>query len=289
MNIKIYYFSGTGNSFAVARDIANKMEADLISIPKVMNMESIQIDAESIGIIFPSYLAPLFGVPLIVERFIERITNIEFLNIFAVCTCGGYECVNALPSLNKLRKIIKSRGGKLSAEYSIRLPMNNLDYDHIPIPINRNQDDIIKKSKTKIDDICDGIMTNKGTKYKTYKIIFNSFMTPAYSLMRQTVTNALIKYAKEPIDTKLKYFELVPLTDRSIFVDEKCDGCGTCAKVCPVKNIKIVNKKPEFQHRCEMCFSCDEWCPSNSIHHWGRPKGTKYHHPETKISDMFRR
>jgi MinD superfamily P-loop ATPase len=71
-------------------------------------------------------------------------------------------------------------------------------------------------------------------------------------------------------------------------VDEKCTGCGTCAKVCPVNNIKIVDKRPEFQHKCEMCFACDEWCPSNAIHHWSRSEGVKYHHPDVSISDMIK-
>jgi formate hydrogenlyase subunit 6/NADH:ubiquinone oxidoreductase subunit I/flavodoxin len=287
LSIKIYYFSGTGNSFVVAKDIAKKVNAELISIPKVMHMDKIQIDAESIGIIFPSYLAPLSGLPLIVERFVKKIANIEALHIFAVCTCGGYECVNALPSLNRLKQIIRSCGGKLSVEYSTRLPMNNLDYDHIPIPINRDHEEIINKSKAKIDDICYRIIKKRGTKYKTAKTLFNLLMTPLYKMMRQSVTNALKEKAKEPMDTKLEYFELIPLTDKSIVVDEKCIGCRTCAKVCPVNNIKIVDSKPELQHRCEMCFACDEWCPSNAIHHWSRSEGAKYHHPEVRLSDMF--
>jgi formate hydrogenlyase subunit 6/NADH:ubiquinone oxidoreductase subunit I/flavodoxin len=287
MSMKIYYFSATGNSYAVAKHIANKLKADLISIPKVVNVDKIQIDAESIGIIFPSYLAPLSGLPLIVERFVKKIININSIDIFAVCTCGGYECVNALPSLKKLKQIIRSCGGKLSAEYSTRLPMNNLDYDHIPIPINRNHEVIINKSKAKVDDICYRIIKKKGTKYKAVKGLFYLVMTPVYKLMQQPVTNELKKKAKEPEDTKLKYFELIPLTDKSILVDEKCNGCGTCKKVCPANNIKIVNNKPEFQHRCEMCFACDEWCPSKAIQHWSRPEGIKYRNPEVTISDMF--
>lgn len=287
MSIKLYYFSGTGNSFVVAKDIAEKVKADLISIPKVMNADKMQIDADRIGIIFPSYMAPVSGLPLIIERFVKKIADIESIHIFAVCTCGGYECVNALPSLNKLKQIIKSCGGKLSEEYSTRLPMNNLEYDHIPIPITRDQAVIISRSKIKIDDICYRIIKKKGTKYKFAKMLFNLLMAPLYKMIRQPVTNALIEKAKEPLDTKLKYYELMPLTDKSITVNEKCNGCGTCAKVCPVNNIKIVDKKPEFQHRCEMCFACDEWCPSNAIQHWSRSEGVKYHHPEVKISDML--
>jgi ferredoxin/flavodoxin len=287
LRIKIYYFSGTGNSFAAARDIAKKVNAVLISIPKIINMDKIQIDAESMGIIFPSYLAALSGLPLIVERFIKKIANIESLHIFAVCTCGGYECVNALPSLNRLKKVIKSCGGKLSAEYSVRLPMNNLDYGHIPIPIVRDHKVIIDKSKVKIDDICYRIIKNKGTRFKAAKMLFSLLMMPLFRLMRKSVINSLIEKAKEPMDTKLKYDELIPLTDKSTIINEKCIGCGICAKICPANNIKIVDRKPELQHRCEMCFACDEWCPLSAIHHWGRSEGVKYHHPEVKISDML--
>jgi ferredoxin len=253
-----------------------------------MDMEKIQIDAESIGIIFPSYLAASSGLPLIVERFVKKIVNIESIHIFAVCTCGGYECVNALPALNKLKQIIRSCGGKLSAQYSLRLPMNNLDYDHIPIPIIRDSAVIINRSKVKIDDICNRIIKKKGTKYKIVKTLFNFLMVQLYKMMRRTVINSLKEKAKEPMDTKLNYFELIPLTDKSIIVDEKCISCGTCAKVCPVNNIKIIDEKPQFQHRCEMCFACDEWCPSTAIHHWGRSEGVKYHHPEVKTSDMIK-
>lgn len=289
MSIKIYYFSGTGNSFALARSITEKINAELISIPKVINMDTIQIDTESVGIVFPSYLAALSGLPLMVEAFVKKVANIESKHIFAVCTCGGYECVNALPPLNKLKKLIRSCGGRLSAGFSVRLPMNNLDYAHIPIPIEGDSGIIIGKSKTKISDICNRIIKRKGTRYKIAKDLFNMLMSPFYRMMQKLTINALREKAKEPPDTKLKYFELMPLTDKSIVVDEKCKGCGICAKVCPAGNIRIVSERPEFQHRCEMCFACDEWCPSNAIHHWSRAEGIKYHHPDVKVSDMFMR
>ncbi len=280
IRVKVYYFSGTGNSFVVAKDIANRLMADIISIPKVMDADKIHVDADCMGIVFPSYLAALAGLPLIVERFIRKIDNIDKLRIFAVCTCGGYECVNALPSMNKLNKIIRSCGGRVSGEYSTRLPMNNLDYGHIPIPIIKDQDVIIDRSRIKINDVCRRISENGSTKCRTAKNLFVLLMTPFFRMMREPVTRILAEMADEPADTKLKYYELMPLTDKSIAVDEKCNGCGTCAKVCPVKNIRIVEKRPEFQHRCEMCYACDEWCPSSAIRHWSRSQGVKYHHPE---------
>lgn len=77
-------------------------------------------------------------------------------------------------------------------------------------------------------------------------------------------------------------------TDRSIRLDDNCIGCGTCAKVCPVRNIEMVEDRPVWQHRCEMCLACDEWCPRKAIHHWCKRREIDYHHPEVKLSDMLR-
>lgn len=93
---------------------------------------------------------------------------------------------------------------------------------------------------------------------------------------------------KESKDTNLTFREMIPLTDKSIFVDDKCTGCGTCSKVCPAQNIQIIENKPVWLHQCEMCLACDEWCPKRAIRHWCKQEGKDYHHPDIKISDMLR-
>ena len=102
MNTKIYYFSGTGNSLVVARDIAEKTNGKLISIPSVMNKDSITTDADVIGIVFPVYHAVFDGMPLIISRFVSKMENIDSKYIFAVCTCKGWSRV----TINKFGEII---------------------------------------------------------------------------------------------------------------------------------------------------------------------------------------
>jgi flavodoxin len=53
--IVIYYFSGTGNSLAVARDVAAGLHADLIPVASVMSRDRIETDAEVLGFVFPLY------------------------------------------------------------------------------------------------------------------------------------------------------------------------------------------------------------------------------------------
>ena len=98
---EIYYFSGTGNSLAVARDIAEKNNGKLIPIASVMDKDRISPDSDVIGIIFPVYFALFGGIPLIVERFIRKLENINSKYIFAVCTYAN-GTGSAIDNLNKL-------------------------------------------------------------------------------------------------------------------------------------------------------------------------------------------
>ncbi len=60
--MKVFYFTATGNSLAVAK----KIGGELISIPQVMNDENLEYKDDVIGVIFPVYGC---NVPKIVSRF----------------------------------------------------------------------------------------------------------------------------------------------------------------------------------------------------------------------------
>ena len=47
---------------------------------------------------------------------------------------------------------------------------------------------------------------------------------------------------------------------------EKCNGCQTCAKVCPVLAIKIVDKRPVINSEmCRGCANCEQRCPEYAM------------------------
>jgi flavodoxin len=86
MGSVIYYFSGTGNSLVVARDIAIRLGAELVSIPSVMDDEKIVSNSEVIGIVFPDYHS---GLPNIIKRFLGKLDDLQGRYVFGVCTMGG--------------------------------------------------------------------------------------------------------------------------------------------------------------------------------------------------------
>jgi len=45
----------------------------------------------------------------------------------------------------------------------------------------------------------------------------------------------------------------------------RCDGCGTCAEVCCVEAIEIVNGKAVIGEDCILCMACAAVCRCEAI------------------------
>ena len=87
MKTSIYYFSGTGNSLAIAKDLARELNAvELIHMVKMLSNPA-QSQADIIGLVFPVYFQNL---PKIVEEFIKKMIFDNHQYIFSVVTNNEY-------------------------------------------------------------------------------------------------------------------------------------------------------------------------------------------------------
>jgi flavodoxin/ferredoxin len=275
MSIKIYYFSGTGNSLYVAKDIAEKTGGTLLPIASMVDQEIIKVDSDIVGIVFPVYYGEL---PVIIKRFAEKLDGLKNKYIFAVCTFGG----SAGYSLELLRQIIQARGGELSATYRVHMPQNAFykprEYPSI----------LSARWRRKLGKFISN--TNNRAKGEFFK---NILLVPVFGLadyivhhMRSSYRKSFIKLsnASPELDTD----ELIHLNDTSFSVDYRCNGCGTCVKVCPVKNIKMIDNTPVWLHHCENCLACYNWCPTKAIRNGIASKGYYYRHPDIKITEIMK-
>ena len=290
MCTEIYYFSGTGNSLAIARDIAEKVNGKLISIPSIIDKDIIETKADVIGIVFPVYNQ---GVPYIIKRFISKIDKLEKRYIFGVCTYGGSPGI----SLEYFARIIQSNGGKLAAGFAVNMPYNYITPSFVlkdflksfvlrEITIEKQQEMFIAW-KQRLESISELILTRKvdklETKAKPIEVLLD------FLNLRETLQKSVwLKIGGFKGHTALSFQESVKLMDYSFRCDDNCIGCGVCSKVCPVKNIKMFDSRPQWQHHCEQCFACLQWCTKEAIQFSNKTsQGKRYHHPEVLLSDMM--
>lgn len=72
----VFYFTGTGNSLAVAKAIAKELP-DGVVVPMLSEvaLSYIEADVQRIGLVFPVYMN---AVPKIVVQFIEKLEPLSF-------------------------------------------------------------------------------------------------------------------------------------------------------------------------------------------------------------------
>ncbi len=271
MNIEIYYFTGTGNSLVVARDIAERINGKLIPIASLVEKKVINTDAGIIGIVFPVYYV---DIPVIIKKFAEKLDNINNKYIFAACTYGG----GAGNSFKSLNRIIRSRGGELSAMYGVHMPQNAFFKPW------ENHSKIYKNSKKKLEIISKNICLQKKGMLLS-DILAHLILIPIDMIAKF----AFRKYLEKTFDTPdLPNEKLIYMLDKSYSINEKCNGCGICSQVCPVNNIKIMDNRPVWLKHCENCLACYHWCPDNAIQRgMSTVKEYFYHNPDIKISDIM--
>ena len=64
----------------------------------------------------------------------------------------------------------------------------------------------------------------------------------------------------------MKIWDKTPFARRKPSLDtSRCNGCGECAKFCPMQNIKIAHGKARFGKRCTLCYRCVNKCRQKAI------------------------
>jgi ferredoxin len=226
----------------------------------------------------------LGGVPLIVRRFVKKLENIESKYLFAICTYGG----TSITSMKCLEKLINSQGGKIKAGFTVNMPSNMAGPN---LNNTKKQEKLFEVWNKNLDYISEFLKTRKEGRFDTENVLFGRaylLLKLIYSPLMFLFKPSTLKHLKKYSSASLPYEQQLPLMDRSFSTNTKCNGCGTCSKICPVNNIKIIKDSPSWQHHCEFCLACFHWCPEEAIVSSELKKTVRYHHPGVKLLDMLR-
>ena len=256
MKTKLYVYTGTGNSLWIACRLAMELkETTLEFMPNVS--KNFTVEADRVGIIFPVHI---WGLPAHVIQFINHLQLNPGTYVFALAVNAGQPAATLL----QLKKLMSTHNLSLALGYSVVLPSNYIPWGG-PGPMETQQL-LFRGAEEKVKAIAKAVPLGERKKVERGPLWQNILFYWFYKMS----------------------FRRVCKMDKKFWVDEKCNSCGVCLKVCPVQNIEMINEKPAWLHRCEQCLACLQWCPQEAIQHGEKTaKYRRYHHPEVTLKDML--
>jgi ferredoxin len=251
----IFYFSGTGNSLALADLLAKHLApAKLLPLAGLpVGTDPLPICADRVIIVAPVYS---FGVPKLVKNMVRRLRFAGSPYVAAIVSCEESPG-KALDFLDHELRLGAGRG--LAAGWVVRMPGNYTPLSGAAAPSVVAE--ILEKARKRLEgEIIPAVQDRVSHALER--------SLPPLSWVAPLLWQGFLSWAGK--------------SDRRYRAESTCTHCGLCAKVCPVGNITFdARGRPMWQHRCEICMACLQFCPVEAIQFFWWTKGRRrYRHPE---------
>lgn len=223
----VFYFTGTGNSLYVAKQLEEKP----ISIPQVMRQENMAFAAETIGVV-----APVYGheVPPMVKDFLKK-ASFQTKYFYMILTYG-----NRHGGAAELAHQLCQECGIQAAYINIVLMVDNW----LPSFDMEEQKLLDKQVESQLSGILADVKSRR------------HWISPVTEQDRSAHQEFLGRMSQMPPDA----------WQHLLCVTESCIGCGICEKVCPSGSIHVVNGKAAHAPGCcQACLACIHACPHKAI------------------------
>jgi ferredoxin len=247
----IYYFSGTGNAFSVAKWIEkvateHHHEVRLINIAQI-NRRKLPSPPEgaTIGFISPTHG---FNFPPIMFHFIMRFPRSNHNRVFIANTRGGLKVGKYfLPGLSGMAQyfsaaILRLKGYQIIGMRPVDLPSNWISLH--PGLKGHVVESIFARRQKETEQFALKMVMGKSDLKAMRDIIQDLAITPVGILY---------------------YFFGRYLLAKSFMATDKCDGCNLCIDQCPVQAITLVDHRPFWTYKCESCMQCMNQCPKRAV------------------------
>lgn len=247
--MQVFYYSGSGNSYWAAREIAAHFHAELRSIAEENRRGGAVISDRVVGIVCPTYLDDL---PIAVKRCLRRallLSEISYAFLIMTSSQGknkkGFLTAAAL---------LRAKGTALSYAADLQMPGNYL------ASTPEQDEECLAAAPEILKTICRDIEHARAN----YK--------------EDRPGRVKGRFDRPPLSYRLM---------SHMTVTEDCNGCGLCARICPAGNISIEDGEAVHGKACECCFACIHWCPRDAVVKRLPPNFRPYRHPGVTAAELF--
>ena len=239
----ILYFTGTGNSQYAAEYIAAALYEEAVSINELMKKGEYPVFHSE-----KPYLvaAPVYAwrLPHVVEDFLRKCSFEGCREMGFLLTCGS--------SIGNAGAYAEKLCGELGLKYrgmaDVVMPENFITM--FKAPSEKDEALIMEKARRRLKSVAEMMILGKDLTQKGPKLRVLS-----------TVVNPL-------------FYKLFVTAGPFRTVDS-CNGCGLCAKLCPLNNIRLEDGQPVWGKNCTQCMACICGCPKEAIEYGNKAKGKR--------------
>ena len=237
----VFYFSGTGNSYHVAKKLAEGLGEKMIDMARATREDAYEYTlkkGEKLGFVFPVHA---WAPPQMVEQFVQRLELYyeEDVYTYAVCTCGQ----SAGETMSILEASLEANDLSLDSGYSVIMPDNYAVLFKAPSP--ETQRHLLRQADEIVQLILRAVKLERKDFFRVKKGKGGTFLS-------NEVNPLFRRFA-----TKTKPF--YPTVD--------CIGCGICEKTCTASAIHVEDNCAVIDEAsCLSCGMCAVKCPQHAIY-----------------------
>lgn len=243
----ILFFSGTGNTLLVARQLATLLDQQVIELRRntLVQLPAVSLkDHEPLIWAFPVYA---WGIPPVIEKLIASMQPDDAMRQavhHAVITYGD----DAGTIGRQWRRLLGSKGLRPGAVYGVTMPNTYVCLPGFDVDSPALTERKLAEAREAVQHIAADIAADpQGDRPDNYR-------PGAMPIVKSGMLRS--------------FFRRFLMSPARFHVTDACVGCGKCARQCPTGNITMSSgpdARPTWGHDCAFCLGCYHVCPQHAV------------------------